>query len=346
MKYKTKNIINLSIIALIFIIMMVYLIKVEGINNIVTVLKTVNVNWALLGLLCIIVYWILEALCLYIVEKKIYKEQKFFDSLRVSMIGQLFNSITPFSSGGQPMQAVAMKLEGKSVSKSATILLIKFIAYQFTLVIYTLLIIIFQYSYFKSILPGFISLALIGFLVNFIVIVFLILIGANKKIVLNMIKFFYKILNKIKLLKKLDEKMEKLNDSIESFHENFKIIKTEKIMMLKLIFVTIIQLTVFFAITYCVYRMFGLNETTFIKIISAQAFLSMIMAFIPIPGAGGAAEGGFYILFSTFFSKETINMAVLFWRMYTFYLPILVGGLFMIKLNKKEKLLDEVENEK
>ena len=140
--------------------------------------------------------------------------------------------------------------------------------------------------------------------------------------------------------------MEKLNDSIESFHENFKVIKTEKIMMLKLIFVTIIQLTVFFAITYCVYRMFGLNETTFIKIISAQAFLSMIMAFIPIPGAGGAAEGGFYILFSTFFSKETINMAVLFWRMYTFYLPILVGGLFMIKLNKKEKLLDEVDNEK
>lgn len=347
MKYKTKNIINLCIIALIFIIMIIYLIKVEGINNIINVLKTVNVYWALLGLTFIIIYWLVESLCLYIVEKKIYKKQKFVDSLKVSMIGQLFNCITPFSSGGQPMQAVAMKFEGKSISKSLTILLIKFIVYQFALVFYTLIIIIFQYSYFKNLLPEFISLALIGFLVNFAVIVFLILIGAKKNIAFNIIKFFYKILNKMKILKNLDEKLKELNHSIDSFHENFKIIKREKVMVLKLFVLTIIQLTVFFSITYCIYRMFGLNEVSIIKIISAQAFLSMIMAFIPIPGAGGAAEGGFYILFSKFFSKEAINMAILFWRMYTFYLPIVVGGLFMIKLNKKEKLLDEVEkNEK
>ena len=119
----------------------------------------------------------------------------------------------------------------------------------------------------------------------------------------------------------------------------------QKLMVAKLILVTIIQLTVFFAITFAVYKMFHLSETSFIKIISAQAFLSMIMAFVPIPGAGGAAEGGFYILFSTFFPKETINMAILFWRLYTFYLPIIVGGLFMIKMNKREKLLEEVEKE-
>ena len=343
MKYKTKNLINVILIAIIFIAMFIYIFMVDGIDNIIKVIKTVNVFWAILGLGLIIGYWLLEAVCLYIVEKKIYKNQRFRDSLRVSMIGQLFNSITPFSSGGQPMQAIAMKKEGKEVSKSATILLIKFIVYQATLVLYTLIILIFEYSYFRNIVSGFVKLALIGFLVNLVVIAILILVGAKKKIVLNIIGFIYKLLSKIKILKNVDDKMEKLKTSVDTFHEDFKIIKKEKLMVFKLVIVTAIQLTVFFAITYAVYRMFGLNVATFFKIISAQAFLSMIMAFIPIPGAGIAAEGGFYILFSTFFTKETINMGILFWRIYTFYLPIIVGSLFLFKINKKEKILDEVD---
>lgn len=169
MNYRTKNLINISVVVLIFIVMTVYFLAVDGIDNIISVLKTVNISWALIGLTLIILYWLLEALCLYIVEKKIYKKQKFINSLKVSMIGQLFNSLTPFSSGGQPMQAVAMKCEGKSVSKSATILLIKFIVYQATLVIYTALILIFEYSYFRNSVSGFVKLAIIGFIVNFLV---------------------------------------------------------------------------------------------------------------------------------------------------------------------------------
>lgn len=89
--------------------------------------------------------------------------------------------------------------------------------------------------------------------------------------------------------------------------------------------------------------MFGQSGISIIKIISAQAFLSLVMAFVPVPGAGIAAEGGFYLLFNTFFEKEKINMAILFWRIYTFYLPIFIGAIFMIKVNKKDKLMKEVE---
>ncbi|MEG0664334.1 MAG: lysylphosphatidylglycerol synthase domain-containing protein, partial [Clostridia bacterium] len=64
-------------------------------------------------------------------------------------------------------------------------------------------------------------------------------------------------------------------------------------------------------------------------------FLMMIMAFIPTPGAGGAAEGGFFVIFKTFFAVNEIKMAILFWRIYTFYLPILVGGLFLILKHRK-----------
>ena len=348
MKAKTKTIINIRIIVVIFVVMLFYMIAVDGIYNMINVLKSVNYLWVFAGIVCMIIYWGLEALCLYLITKKVYKRQRFRDSLRVSMIGQLFNCLTPFSSGGQPMQAYAMTQEGKSVSNSATILLIKFIVYQLALVIYTLVVIIFQFSYFKNLVSNFINLALIGFLINFVVIVFLILIGINKKVVINILKPIYKFLGKIKVFKNKNEKLEELIKSIDNFHNNFKIIKKERKMILITFFITIIQLTVYFLVTFMVYKAFGQDGVSIIKITSAQAFLMMIMAFVPIPGAGIAAEGGFLIIFNTFFTKNTINMAILFWRMYTFYLPIIVGAFFMIikprkyaKIKMEDKKLNE-----
>lgn len=344
-KSSIKNIINISFIAILTIGILVYTLKVDGIENIVEVIKNVNIYWMIAGLVCMIVYWLIESLNLYIISKTMYKDQKFIDSFRVSMIGQLFNSITPFSSGGQPMQAVNLVKEGKRISDSANILLIKFIVYQSTLVIYTLIIILFKFSYFKGLVSNFANLALIGFLVNFAVIIFLVLIGINKNIVLNVSKAFFKFMAKIKILRNPDERINKFEKSVDNFHSNFKMMKKEKKAITQTVILSIIQHTVFFAVTYMVYRAFSLSGTSFIKIISAQAFLSMVMAFIPIPGAGIAAEGGFHIMFRSFFTPQTINMGILFWRLYTFYLPIIVGGIVMVLVKRREKTNGEMTNE-
>lgn len=342
-KGNLKNIINISFILIMTIGIFVYMLKVDGIENIINVIKNVNIYWMLAGIFCMIIYWLIESLNLYLISKTMYKEQLFINSFRVSMIGQLFNSITPFSSGGQPMQAVALVKEGKRISDSANILLIKFIVYQATLVLYTLVIIIFQFSYFKNLVNNFMNLALIGFLVNLAVIIFLVLIGVNKKIVLNISKCFFKFLGKIKIIKNPEERINKFEKSIDNFHANFKMMKKEKLVITKTILLSLIQHTVFFAVTYMVYRAFGLSGASFIKIISAQSFLSMVMAFVPIPGAGIAAEGGFLIIFKNFFTPQTINMGILFWRLYTFYLPIIVGSIVMALVKRKEKTSEEIK---
>ena len=333
----SSNLINIIDIVVIFVGLLIYMFCVDDIETITSAIKNLRYNWLFVGFMCMVVYWLLEAVCLYVVTKKTYKDEKFSTTLRVSMIGQLFNCIAPFSSGGQPIQALVMVNDGKKASNSISILLIKFIVYQATLVIYTLLLIIFKYSYFKNLVSNFIYLALIGFLVNLAVIIFLLLIGINQKLVYNSVKWFYKLLAKMKLLKNLDERLEKLQASITNFHEQFKIIQKEKLMILKLVIYTIVQLTVYFYVTYAVYKAFGQSGESIINIISAQAFLMMIMAFVPVPGAGIAAEGGFLIIFNTFFDNGTINMAILFWRIYTFYLPIIIGALFFVINNKKSK---------
>ena len=117
-KNKKSSILNLAIIFIICSGLLIYMIKVDGIENIINVLNNVDYKWVFAGLICLIIQWICESLNLHIPIKKMYKDHKFSTSVRVAMIGQLFNNITPFSTGGQPMQAYELTKTGKRISNS------------------------------------------------------------------------------------------------------------------------------------------------------------------------------------------------------------------------------------
>ena len=62
--------------------------------------------------------------------------------------------------------------------------------------------------------------------------------------------------------------------------------------------------------------------------IAAQAFVSMITAFVPLPGAAGGAEISFVTFFAIFMNGSDLNLSMLLWRILTFYCPIVVGAAF------------------
>lgn len=328
---KKSIIINFTCILVIFIALFIYMIQVDGLDNIISLIKGSDPKWVAVGVLCMIVFWLCEAFCLHIPFKKIFKGQKFKDTFRISMIGQLFNNITPFSSGGQPMQAYEMSKDGRKMSDAMSVLVIKFIISQTTLVLFTAIVLVFQFSYFTSLVQNFLVLAVVGFVVNIAAIIFIILIGVNKKLVLGMLKPIYLLLGKMGIWKNVDTRIDKLVISIDNFSHQFSLMKGQKGMIVQMTLISFFQYLAYYYITYAVYRAFGNSGVSVLNIIPAQAFLMMIMAFTPIPGASIAAEGGFLLLFKSIFQKGTLNMSLLFWRVYTFYLPILVGAFFLLR---------------
>ena len=319
--------INFILIIVIFVGLLIYMITADGIDNIIAVLQSVDYKWVLLGIICLLINWICEAINLHIPIKKMYKDHEFKNSIKVSMIGLLFNNITPFASGGQPMQAYELTKTGKRVSDSLSAMAIKFIITQTALVITTLIVVIFEFNFFRTLMSNYLWVAILGFGINIIAIILVILAGINKKIITTITNPIVKLLGKIHVLKHPDKTIEKLNNSINNFRE--------KRMVIEMFFISIIQSLAYYSITYMIYRAFGNYGITFWQIIPTQAFLLLIMTFIPTPGSGLGAEGGFYLLFNSIFVKGTINMSILFWRIYTFYLPILVGLIFLIPVRIK-----------
>lgn len=62
--------------------------------------------------------------------------------------------------------------------------------------------------------------------------------------------------------------------------------------------------------------------------ITAQAFVTMVSSFMPLPGGSGAAEGSFYVFFKIFFMENTIKSAILIWRIITYFLNIVIFAPF------------------
>ena len=76
-KSSIKNIVNISFIAILTIGVFVYTLKADGIENIIEVIKNVNIYWMIAGLVCMILYWLIESLKIYKKYKKNCKYKKF-----------------------------------------------------------------------------------------------------------------------------------------------------------------------------------------------------------------------------------------------------------------------------
>lgn len=325
-----KNKANIIIVAASVIFLFAYVFWVDGVDNIVNLLLSVSKGWLFVAVLMIVIYWLLEALILHIITKHFYKGQTFGNTLHTSMVGQLFNCLTPFSSGGQPMQAFDMKRYGIPIGTATCSLLIKFIVYQFSLTILSAIVLILKFNYFSSQVSGFVYLVIIGFLVNFIVLAFLISIGFFKGFTTKCTNGIIRVLSKIHIIKRKEFRLQQAEEEIGRLYEGFQQIKKNKSLFFINFFLSAVQIIIFSAIPYFIYLAFGLHAENFVTIVCAQIFVSLITAFVPLPGAIGGAEVSFFMFFELFF-QSGVNTAILLWRLITFYAPIIVGLLFYAK---------------
>ena len=253
------------------------------------------------------------------------------------MTGNFFSAVTPFQSGSQPSQLYAMTQDGIPAGFSGSVLMLKFIIHQTTLTLYSLMVLITNYHYFNSKIQYFLYFCIFGFFFNTIIIIVSLMFSINEKLTKTILFFILKILHKIKLVKEIDTTYERMETELKSFHESTAIMSKHLGLFIAASFFTFLQWTAYYAIPYCIYRSFGFDSATLWTIISAQVFLTLFMSFIPLPGAAGGAEGGFYIIYGMFFKGNTLVPAIFLWRIITYYMTIGAGSIFTVLLSSNSK---------
>lgn len=301
-------------------------------NNLVILLNSLpslNLFWLLCAAGCVVLNWMMDGMVIQALVQHAYEaEYTYRRAFKITMIGQYFNSVTPYAVGGQPMQLVALLRQGVSSGIAISTLVRKFLVYQTSITAFSLFVILIRYSFFRSKFQAFMALAFIGFVYQAGSVVLLMLFTYSPKFTTRLIKAVIWLLTKIHVVKKPEETREKVRNQLQFYLENNRAMKGNRRLTLRIYGYTLIQLTALFSVPFFIYKAFHSPGAPIIDMISAQCFVTMISGYTPLPGAAGAAEGSFLVIFQIFFSEKIITQAMLLWRLLAYYSSVIVGAFF------------------
>ena len=336
---KNKRTIKNLIIFILLIILTFYIIlKDQDITEIAKVLQSVRLEYVLIAIIAMLIYFFLETVNMGSTLKTLEEKSSFMQNFKYVLIGFFFSSITPAASGGQPMQIYYMHKNGISVANSTLSLLINLCSFQIITISFAMISLFFNHKYLTT---GLVWLFIIGVTLNSIALALLLIGIFSKRLSAWLVKIAVKILSFFKI-RNIEDKQEKLEKELFKYQGSAAYIKQNKMVMLKTILTTFIQILFYYSIPFWVYCAFGFGEYNIIQIISLQAILYATVSGIPLPGAVGVSEGGFLGIFKNVFTTSTLNSAMILNRGISFYLFVLISAILVISqtfaINKESDL--------
>ncbi len=330
-----KTIFNGSILVLSLVLLVYFCVSEDGLVDLAENIESFRKGWLAAGFLGMLGDLILDAWLIQLFTKSSARGYRFRDAFKSGMVGHFYSAVTPFQSGGQPMQVYLMKKQGVDPGISTAAMVQKFLVYQTCLTVYSAAAIVLRFGFFSRNLPaGMLWLAAVGFVIQGAVIGVLVLFSFHRTLTRRIVGWLCTLLAKLHLLRDREETLRRIETQLEYFHESNADLFRKKKLLISSCVLTFLQQTSLFSVSYCVYRAFGFSGASAVDMICAQAFVTMVSCMVPLPGAAGASEGSFYVFFSMFFTAATIKPATLLWRMITYYSVILITAPFS-RITKK-----------
>ena len=333
-KLKSQSIILVFITAIIM-----YLLLKDDFPQIVSTILSMKYIYLIIGIVLIVFYWLIKAIALYLISKEYSKTISFKSIFLQTIITQFFNGVTPFSTGGQPMQIYMLNKSKISLAKSTNIVMQEFITYQVALVLYGIFAVLVNYKleiFNDAVVLK--NLVLLGFLINTSICIVMLILSFSKRMSKALFNIVFKVLSKLKFIGNLDSKKEKWNNRLVEFQESAELFKKNKLLFAKCFILNGIALTCYYVIPYfLIIGIEGAMLITPLTAIVASAYTLIIGSFVPIPGGTGGIEYGFLRFFGVFNTGSTLSAILLVWRFITYYFGMIIGAIVFNLHERREK---------
>lgn len=338
---------------------------IKGMKTIIDAFGSGDPLWLAIIAGLMVVSYLLEGIIVLVFCRLYTRRYYLHQGLANVMIGAFYNNVTPGASGGQVMQVYTMKKQGIEVSNAASIMVMWFILYQVSLIIFDIFALVFEWERIMEIksfrienfeLFGWdgtitmMPLIIIGFAVNVGVILILFLMSYSHMFHNFIMHHGIGFLAKIKIIKNPDKTRENLRIQVENFRVELKRLQANIPVTILIISLFLLILTIRFSIPYfsgLALNAYGANEGfRWDRLYDAcfrSAFHQMVSGLVPIPGGAGISEFVYNSMFSGFFVETyavteagltlvrtvagNIMATQVLWRIATFYLVIIASGL-------------------
>jgi len=301
-----------------------------NIGNIGQVFYRLDFKWIVVAILSMVLFWFFDGLVVYYAAASILRIKLFVQSMRISILGKYYNAVTPFASGGQPSQLYFLVREGVPTGQAGSILIIKFCVYQLIISLFSLVAFAFKGRFINEYSSLLFWAAVVGFAINAGGFLLTLALAVRENVLKKIADWILIALHKIKLVKEPNRIRDNIFRHVKDFHDSFIIIRDNPKTMAVLGIFMAVEISFLVSIPYFIYRACGLNTSDWFEIAMVFLFLYLAVSFFPTPGATGASEGGYYLLFNLFFPQQFLFLSMLLWRVVTYYLTIVVGAVIVL----------------
>jgi len=295
-----------------------------------------NANWTFVaiavGMLLLAI--VADSLKYAVITDTVIGKANLLTSTKVAMLGRYYDNITPFASGGQPMQIYYLHKKGYSAGQSTAIVFIKYFVNMLCWMFICILLMatqsgaLNQYVTNEATRKLFLVAGWIGVAVNSAVPVMIILFVIFPRLTTKVVSACIWLLNKMRIVKDKEKTMNKARRAVDEYCLAFKIMSQNPWKFFLLICLCILEPLISMSLPYVVMVALGgttdISWVTLLAVMTLNVYATMSVAIIPTPGNSGFAENAVLLAFANIAS--TVAFWVVFvWRFFTYYIYILIG---------------------
>jgi uncharacterized protein (TIRG00374 family) len=342
-KHTKKHILNIFIVVLLAVMMAAILVSSTGELNLANLrefFSDCNIFYIVLAFLCLLGFILFEALSLHIILKKLGYKPKFYSSIAYSTADTYYSAITPSASGGQPAAAYYMIKDGVSGGASGFSLVFNLVGYTAAILIIGVLGLIMDFNIFLG-LSGFVKfIVILGFFSQAFLLVFFIFCMRYHTGVTKLGYFIVNFLSKIKIIKKKDKWLAKVDSTVDKYKNCYNDFRNNKKTFVYVLICNILQRVSQILISVFVCK--SAIDCSFVEVFVMQTLVVMGYNSIPLPGGIGAFEYLYLKIYGLTLPNSFIIISMMVTRVISYYLSLIASGLYTItyhalQLRKKKK---------
>lgn len=349
-------------IGLVLLVLLITAVLIVIITNIGDFQKTwdyvtqMDLGYLWIGIGLVVLYLVTWPISLMILSRRNRAKVSRLDDFLIAGSEHFFNAITPFASGGQPIQIYSYVQNGMSAANATGVVISNFIAYLISTNVFAVVSLFWFNTFTANFTNATIWMAVLGFVMNLLTLLFITAIAFSKTLRNIFVKLF-KVLGKIKFLSKPVEKAyPKFVEYCDNVQIGAKEIISHKFDFILAIVARTISLLFFYAVPFVIMKGLGVNvgvnDIAFIML--ATSFTITTMVWVPTPGGMGGIEYAFTTIFIIFFNdispeeKTALGVAgMIIWRFLTYYLLMTLSAILyvtyeiIVKYRKKKALKND-----
>jgi len=291
-------------------------------------LRSIKPGYGLLAGILVVIYWCLNGLRFQILVKGLKENVSFWVSLKAFMANLFLGAVTPFQTGGGPLQIYILNRAGVPLAKAFSACLMGAMLTIFSLVGSTILMLSFTRA--KGLMSGRVMSAIFGLIsLIFLLALVLFLLSIIKMLLLK--RFIGRVLkliapNRTGLYERIMKGLDQYRQCMSEYG------KAQKHILIIAGILTFASISILGLIASSILA--GLNvEHDVLGVFLIQFILNFIVYFSPTPGGSGIAEFSNYEMMDHL-TENMVEVYTLIWRFYTYFLGIGVGAIVTLSLFK------------